>query len=76
MLASLIRPGMARIRARTAISFVLLVYAGRVLAQNAPASPDHCGTPLKSEELKQVPEILRLNPTIVELSQAIGQEFE
>jgi outer membrane protein len=41
MLASLIRLGMARIRARTAISFVLLVYAGRVLAQDAPASPDH-----------------------------------
>ena len=39
--ASLIRLGMARIRARTAISFVLLVYAGRVLAQGAPASPEH-----------------------------------
>src|SRR5580693_230428 len=39
--ASLIRLGMARIRARTAISFVLLVYAGRVLAQGAPASPEY-----------------------------------
>jgi outer membrane protein len=41
MLASLFRPVMVRIRARTAISLFFLPYATCALAQNAPVLPSH-----------------------------------
>jgi outer membrane protein len=41
MLASLFRPLLVRIRARTAISFFLLPYASCALAQSAPILPSH-----------------------------------
>jgi outer membrane protein len=41
MQRSMFRPGIVRISASAAIALVFLVHANRVLAQNAPASPDH-----------------------------------